>query len=532
MGYLDTAARLYRYSFQENLLIHAQRPGATACAELELWNSKMNRWVNRGAKGIALLDDTGQRLRLRYVFDISDTHPVKGARDPYLWEMRKTHHDAILSHLADAYGLDESADTLPLALMAIARQVSEENLEEAMEGLAYEKGGTFLEELDEDNIRVEFRNMLEYSIYYTLCRRCGLDPMEELEESDFIPVTDFNRLSVLTFLGNATSSLSEPVLRDIGREMRRIEQENLAQQLEKSVDSLYTVNERFSALKRESEEPQTQPTEGGYEHGTDVSSQGRVSVSEPGRTGGAGATGQVRDAAQDVSEGEQAELVSEYAADGQTEPAPAGDREGRRGSDGRADGGAAETVPGPGQGEGSTGLDSAHEQPTGDGRGDHSDGIGVQLIPETTEQDLSEAEEEIASALSLPELPTVERQRRVIEERQAALYAGEIAIPAAVVDEVLRSGGNRERSQLRLIYNFMTDPSPEEAAEFVKREYGVGGKGFSIDGRDYAVWWDELGMQIAAGHTVKDKIQEKAFLSWPDVSTRIGQLLAQGEYAP
>ena len=268
MGYLDTAARLYRYSFQENLLIHAQRPGATACAELELWNSKMNRWVNRGAKGIALLDDTGPRLRLRYVFDISDTHPVKGARDPYLWEMRETHHDAILSHLADAYGLDESADTLPLALMAIARQVSEENLEEAMEGLAYEKGGTFLEELDEDNIRVEFRNMLEYSIYYTLCRRCGLDPMEELEESDFIPVTDFNRLSVLTFLGNATSSLSEPVLRDIGREMRRIEQENLAQQLEKSVDSLYTVNERFSALKRESAkphiEPQTQPSEGGY----------------------------------------------------------------------------------------------------------------------------------------------------------------------------------------------------------------------------------------------------------------------------
>ena len=132
MGYLDTAARLYRYSFQENLLIHAQRPGATACAELELWNSKMNRWVNRGAKGIALLDDTGPRLRLRYVFDISDTHPVKGARDPYLWEMRETHRAAILSHLADAYGLDESADTLPLALMAIARQVSEENLEEAM----------------------------------------------------------------------------------------------------------------------------------------------------------------------------------------------------------------------------------------------------------------------------------------------------------------------------------------------------------------------------------------------------------------
>ena len=533
MGYLDSAARLYRYSFQDNLLIHAQRPNATACAELELWNSKMNRWVNRGAKGIALLDDTGPRLRLRYVFDISDTHPVKGAREPYLWVMQEAHHDAILSHLADAYGLDESADTLPLALMAVARQVSVENLEDAMEGLSYETRGTFLEELDEDNLRVEFRTMLEYSIYYTLCRRCGIDPMEELEESDFIPVTDFNRLSALAFLGNATSSLSEPVLRDIGREMRRMERENLAKQLEKSVDSLYTVNGRFSALKRESaREPQTQPTEGGYEHGTDVSSQGRVSVSEPGRTGGAGAAGQVRDAAQNVPEGEPAELVSEHAADGQTEPAPVGDREGRRGADGRTDGGAAEAVSGPGQGEGSAGLGSAHEQPAGDGRGEHSDGIGIQLIPETTEQDLSEAEEEIASALILPELPTVDSQKRTIEARQAALYAGEIAIPAEVVDEVLRSGGNRDRSHLRLIYNFMIEQTPEEYADFVKREYGVGGKGFVMDGREYAVWWDELGMQIAVGHTVKDRILDKAFLSWEDVSRRIGQLLAQGEYAP
>ena len=125
MGYLDTAARLYRYSFQDNLLIHAQRPDAIACAELELWNRKMNRWVNRGAKGIALLDDTGPRLRLRYVFDVSDTYPVKGAREPYLWEMQRVYHDAILSHLTDTYGLNESADTLPLALMAIAIQVTE-----------------------------------------------------------------------------------------------------------------------------------------------------------------------------------------------------------------------------------------------------------------------------------------------------------------------------------------------------------------------------------------------------------------------
>ena len=172
------------------------------------------------------MDDTGPRLRLRYVFDISDTHPVKGARDPYLWEMRETHHDAILSHLADAYGLDESADTLPLALMAIARQVSEENLEEAMEGLAYEKGGTFLEELDEDNIRVEFRNMLEYSIYYTLCRRCGLEPMEKLEESDFIPVTDFKPAFGSDLSGKRHQQPVRAGSAGYWPEMRRIEQEN------------------------------------------------------------------------------------------------------------------------------------------------------------------------------------------------------------------------------------------------------------------------------------------------------------------
>ncbi|MCD8195561.1 MAG: hypothetical protein LUE24_00050, partial [Lachnospiraceae bacterium] len=145
---------------------------------------------------------------------------------------------------------------------------------------------------------------------------------------------------------------------------------------------------------------------------------------------------------------------------------------------------------------------------------------------------MSEAEEEIASAFALPELPTVEEQIRAIEEPMAALYAGEIAIPSDVVDEVLRSGSNRDRSQLRLIYNFMIDQTPEEYAEFVKQEYRTGGKGLVIGGQEYSAWFDELGMQIAVGHTINDKVLSKAFLSWEDVSGRIGQLLRQGEYAP
>ncbi len=145
---------------------------------------------------------------------------------------------------------------------------------------------------------------------------------------------------------------------------------------------------------------------------------------------------------------------------------------------------------------------------------------------------MSEAEEKQASALSLPDLPTVEQQKREIEGRMQALYAGEAAIPADVIDEVLRSGGNRSGSQLRIIYNFMIEQTPEEYTEFVRREYGMGGIGLTIGGTEYSVWYDELGMQVAVGHTVADRILDKAFLSWEDVSGRIHQLLKQGEYAP
>ena len=161
MRYLDTASRLYRYPFSDTLLIHAQRPDAIACAELEVWNEKMLRWVNRGAKGIALIDDTGPRTRLRYVFDISDTHMVRGGRTPYLWKLQEQQKDRLLDHLADTYGLEgENAIDLQSALMAVAAEMTEENLNEAMEGLEYELDGTFLEGLDADTIRVEFRNLL------------------------------------------------------------------------------------------------------------------------------------------------------------------------------------------------------------------------------------------------------------------------------------------------------------------------------------------------------------------------------------
>ena len=524
MKYLDTAAKLYRYPFSDTLLIHAQRPDATACVSLEAWNQRMGRWVNRGAKGIALIDDTGPRRQLRYVFDVSDTHMVKGGRTPNLWQLQKEQEEAVLDHLADAYGL-EGGDTESLsnALMAVASYMAEENLEEAMEGLQYEIEDSFLYGLDEDSIRVMFRELYSNSAFYILSRRCGIDPMEYLEEEHFFGITDFNRLSVLSFLGNAVSQLVEPILMDIGKTIRKIQME----EQEKTVaDQNYIGYNEFNTLICKSK------SKGEIEHGTDLSQKGRLSVSEPDNQRGDSGNREIRDASEDISEGTSEELVSEYDADRETGESSGTDREGSAGENGSTDERAAGTLSGSGEGERSDGMDSPYEQPDSDGGGEHLDGIGIQLSEETTEQDLSEAEEIEASAFSLPALPTAKEQIREIEERMAALYAGEISISPDVVDEVLRVGGNREGSQLRIIYNFMIEQTPEEYTEFVRREYGTGGKGLVIDGTEYSVWFDELGMQVAVGHTVTDRILDKVFLSWEEVSGRIHQLLRQGEYAP
>ena len=529
MNYLDVAARLYRYSFKDTLLIHAQRPDATACAELEVWNKKMNRWVNRGAKGIALLDDASPRAKLRYVFDIADTHLVQGGRTPILWRIDDSEHQQmILDHLADTYALTQT-DSMNAALMELAQQLTAENLEEAMDGLEYEVADTFLEGLDEDNLRVRFRELMTNSIFYTLSRRCEQEPLEVLEDEDFIRIVDFNQLPVLTFLGNAVSEQCEAVLRDIGREMQKIYRKEVTEHLAKTADSLYNTSTDFSALKRETE---TDITEGGKPYGTDLSPQGGLPVSEPDRTGRADEHWEVRDAAQDLSEGKQEELVSEYADERQAESASGADRRAGGEPDGRTDREPEREVSGSEQGNRTDGMGGTSEQSDRDGGRDRAEGIGVQLTADTTEQDLSEAEEEIASAFSFPDLPTVEQQIRAIEEPIRAQYAEKIALDSEVVDEVLRTGSNRSKGQLRLIYNSMVEKTPEEYTEFVKNEYGTGGKGFEIGGAKYAVWFDDLGMRIAAGSTAKGGTIANAFLSWEDVSNRIHELLRQGEYAP
>ena len=537
MDYMDTASRLYRYSFSDQLLIHAQRPNATACASLELWNEKMLRWVNRGAKGIALFDETWQNTKLRYVFDISDTHMVAGGRSPYLWQMQEHQREEILTHLEEVYGLEEKdTATLQDALMAVAREMVSDNLEEYLDGLEYAVENTYLEDLDEVAIRSDFRQLVTDSVYYMLSRRCGLEPMELLEEEDFMHITDYNHLSALTFLGNAVSQLSESILIDIGRTVHKISLEEARKEVEISKERNYN---NFTTLIRENKNQDAEikkeeniENEGGTDYGTDISLQGRLPVSESDRRRGRSEDREIRDAAEDIFERTQEQPLSEPVPDREAEQSSGTDRESSTGETGQPDGEIAGEESSTGQGSRSDGMDGTHERTDGNSGREHLDGIGIQLVEDTREDGLSKAEEEIASALSLPEYPTANEQRRQIEERAAALYAGEIPIPEQVVDEILRTGGNRKASQLRIIYNFMSEQTPEEYTEFVKREYRKGGKGFQIDGNEYSVWFDETGMQIAVGHTVTDHILDKAFLSWEDVSGRIHQLLDQGEYAP
>ena len=538
MGYLDTAARLYRYPFSDTMLIHAQRKDAAACASLEDWNEKVGRWVRRGAKGIALLDDSGPKLRLKYVFDVSDTRLVQGGWTPVLWKMEERHEAEVLSYLSDTYEItEEAAGNLNLALMEIAGCMAKENLEDAMQGLKYAAEGTYLEELGEDTVRVSFRELLKSSIFYALSVRCGLDPMEYLEEEDFVGITDFNSLAALTILGNAASNFTEPVLRGIGRSVKEICLKEEQKALENRTSLDYN---KFNTLKRKSVSGK-----GGIGDGTDIPLGGGLSDPGPDHRGGAGTHREIRDAAEDVLKGEPDGLIPGNDAVGETERTSSGNRESGHGEDGDSGGEAFEEISGTGQGQRSDGVGGPYEQPDSHGGGERLTGTGLQLGGEKTEQGTDGAGEEESPALSvyadgrqgaasadLGRFPAVEQQIRKIEERMQALHAGEITIPADVVDEVLRAGGNRKGSMLRIIYNIMLPQTEEEYTEFVRREYGTGGRGIIVGGIKYSVWHDELGMQIAAGDSVYGTVLYKAFLPWEEVSGRIHQLLKQGEYAP
>lgn len=250
MRFLDTASRLYKYTFPEQLLIYAQRPEATAVASMEIWNQKMFRWIKKGSKGIALIDNTsGPKIKLRYVFDVQDTYKVRNlGKDPQLWNLPMEGEQLVADYLQEQLSLEDTEGGLAESLHQAAKESMQEWLPDALEELRLDVTGTFLEELDEQNQEVEFRELMTNSVWCVLLNRCGLDVQEYLDAEDFRHITDFNQLKVLGHLGSAVNEISRPVLMQIGRYVLN----NLENDLKTVAKEKEVAYNEFNTLIRES----------------------------------------------------------------------------------------------------------------------------------------------------------------------------------------------------------------------------------------------------------------------------------------
>ena len=360
-AFLITAARLYKYPFHEQMMIYAQRPDATACAEYDLWNDKMGRYVRRGSKGIALVDDSGDRPRLRYVFDISDTGTREHSRTPWLWQLEEQHIGPVSAMLERNYGV--AGDDLAQQLTDVAGKLASEYWDEHQQDFRYIVDGSFLAEYDDYNIEVQFKSAATVSIAYALMSRCGLDTEQYFQHEDFMPIFDFNTPATVGALGAAVSQMNQQVLRQIGVTIQNYEREQLAERS--------NHHEEQPDLHAEWGLPDSRP--------------------EPERTAGE-APGQVRQDAESVPEGTPAPDLQPAAADRKAVSVPSGDRR-----DGEQPSGA-DDAPAGGVGGRDGGAESPRsdalggpdEHLQGSGRGDSDGGAYQQL---TLNLFLSEAEQ-------------------------------------------------------------------------------------------------------------------------------------------
>ena len=439
MAYLQTAARLYKYPYHEQLLIFAQRPQATACAGYEVWKNTMRRYVRRGAKGIALLDTSGDAPRLRYVFDVADTGELSQSRSLNLWKLSEENAQAVSLSLENGYDVP-AREGLERQLRAISSQLAGACWVDRKQEIFDIVDGSFLEGYDEGAIGASFRRAASVSLEYALRSRCGLANEGRFIREDFIPVMEWNTPEAAAALGTAVSEMSGEVLRTIEISIRNHE---------RSLSHDYLPAER--------RDPDSRP--------------------EAERNGGA-APGQVRTDAQDVPANASDDAVEQPAAKRDIAGAPAGDRRGGTEPSGAADAGANE-----GRGR-DGGIESQRpdamgrpvERLQGAGRGNHPQGAGVQLsfLEGLAAQPGTErAESDLPSALSIPQ---------------------------EVVDEVLRVGGNTAHHRERIVAAF--EKQKPDTPDFL-RSLLHGGNGIVTDAGTFAVWYDETGIRISRGRSAR-----------------------------
>ena len=462
-GFLTTAARLYKYPFHEQMMIYAQRPDATACAEYDLWNNRMGRYVRRGSKGIALVDDSGDRPRLRYVFDISDTGTREHSRTPWLWTLNEEHTAPVMAMLERNY--DVSGGDLAQQLADVAAKLAEEYWADHRRDILPIVDGSFLEEYDEYNIEVQFKSAATVSITYALMSRCGLEPEQYFSHEDFMPIFDFNTPAVIGALGTAVSQANQQVLRQIGVTVQNYERAKSAER---------------SATHGE------QP---------DLHSERGLPDSRPAPERAAGeAPGQVRPDAQSVPEAAPAHPVQPAADDREAVPAPSGNRrdgepavgadDAPTGRGGGRDGGAESRRP-----DAVGGPDEHLQSP---GRGNSDGGTYQQL---TLNLFLSEAEQihkiDEAESVKTPSAFSMPKPAAQAEPVRRALTQAEID---AAIQEW---NGNIESKHA--VVRYMKDHAREkDTAAWLRQEYGddLPALPVTVDGAAGDVPWPKVQRRI------------------------------------
>ncbi len=456
-------------------MIYAQRPDATACAGYEVWNDKMRRYVRRGRKGIALIDDSGDKPRIRYVFDISDTSGRENSRRPFLWQYRPEHEDAVMAALEQEYAVS-SEKGFADQLEQIAGQLANEYWQEHQYDILHIIDGSFLEEYDDFNIGVQFRHAAAVSITYTLMSRCGLEPDEYFEHEDFLIIFDFNTPNTVAALGTAVSEGSQKVLRQIEVTIKNYEREHLAER---------------SAT---------------YGEQPDLHEERGLSDSRPDDHRADGKHREIREDAEELPEGAPSGVVQQPAAAREAVPAPAGDRTDGDGAAGADNAGADEIGGSDGESESLRPVEMGgpHEQFESPGRGNDFGRAGLQLSF----------------------FPSEEEQIQIIDEAESEKPSA-FTVSQADIDAELRRGTGYEGGKLRVFALYQHGPDSKTAVSFLKDEYGYFGHSHTLlDGsQGFVDYYPSKGMTIK-----RYDAQQETTVKWNAIDERLRTLVAQGNY--
>jgi len=476
--YLTTASRLYKYPFADQLMIYAQRPDATACAEFDIWRNRMNRYVRRGAKGIALLDESSGFPRLHYVFDVSDTGVRRNSRDPEVWQLGPDLVQPVSEMLSKTYGI--SGERVSQQLADIAGKLVADYWDNNGGDIRAIVDGSLLMDYDEAGVEMQFKSAAAISVTYTLLERCGFEPAGWFDKDDFQAVYNFSTPDSVYALGAAVSDMSREVLRNIERTVK-------------------TTIRRRNAERSQYE----------YEQQSELHADRGLSSPEPDPASAEDPAGQVRQAAPDVSDESSPGAVQHDAPEWEPVPAPDGGGADGREPDAADHGAASETEPGPGQGESADGVGAAHEQPESAGRGTGDDGADLQLsffdahIPTETEQikKIDQAEsEKTPSAFSLSQ--------------------------AEIENELRRHGSGFEGGKQRIMALYQIQPDRNLRAKALAKEYGIGGHSHDfLDGSSGFVNHDWKGLEF--DHYPD---HQKITLKWAQVEKYIDLMIQSDRY--